>query len=129
MKPNIEFLYPSNNTFNLTVPQFIDSFDLSCQVHYALVAKMNLSVDAWDPDGHIVKVEFYSNNQLLGEISTAPYVFEWFISMDGMYNITAKAYDNLNAINESQTIMINVISTESGMDTAMTMIDNDECLV
>jgi hypothetical protein len=129
MKPNIEFLYPLTNTFNFTVPQLINSFDSSCQVHYALVAKMNLSVHAWDIDGHITKVEFYSTNQLLGAVSTAPYLFEWCISRNGIYNITAKAYDNLNAINESKTIIINVISAESGIDTAMTMIENDECLI
>jgi len=103
-KPNIDFIYPLNDKFNL-------------------------SVHAWDIDGHITKVEFYSTNQLLGAVSTAPYVFEWCISRNGIYNITAKAYDNLNAINESKTVIINVISAESGIDTAMSMIENDECLI
>jgi hypothetical protein len=129
MKPKIEFVHPKNHTFNFTVPQFINSFDLSCHVHYALIAKMNVSVHAWDIDGHIAKVEFYSSNQLLGIVSTEPYVFEWFISKNGTYDITAIAYDNLNGVSESKTIMINVLSTESGMDTAMNMIEDDECLV
>jgi hypothetical protein len=90
---------------------------------------MNLSVHAWDIDGNITKVEFYSNNQLLGGISTLPYSFQWFISKNGRYNLMAKVYDNLNGINQSKIIIINVRSEESGIDTAMNMIQNDECLV
>ena len=129
MKPKIEFVRPSNRTFNFTVPEFISSFDLSCHVHYALIAKMNVSVHAWDIDGHITKVEFYSSNQLMGVVSTEPYVFEWYISKSDTYDITAIAYDNLNAASEPKTIMINALSTESGIDTAVIMIENNECLV
>jgi hypothetical protein len=129
MKPNIEFIYPLTDLFNLSIPQFSNSYDLSCQIHYVLIVKMNLSVHAWDIDGSITKVEFYSNNQLLGEISTIPYSFEWFISNNGTYNLIAKAYDNLNGINQSKIIIINVISEESGIDTVENLIENDECLV
>ena len=81
------------------------------------MARMDLSVHAWDIDGNITKVEFYSNNQLLGEISSAPYTFAWYISNNGTYCIMAKAYDNLNAVNQSKTIVINVFSSdESGAD-------------
>ncbi len=128
-KPNIDFIYPLNDKFNLSVPQFLNSSDLSCQIQYSLTVKMNLSVHAWDIDGHIKKIEFYSNNQLLGGISTIPYSFEWFISKNGTYNLMAKVYDNLDGINQSKIIKINVISEESGIDTAMNMIENDECLV
>jgi hypothetical protein len=114
---------------NLSVPQFIDSVDLSCQVHYSFIVKMNVSVHAWDIDGNITKVEFYSNNQLLGGVLTPPYSFEWFISNNGTYDLMAKAYDNLNGINQSKIITISVTNEESGIDTAMNMIENDECLV
>jgi chitinase len=129
MKPKIEFIYPLTNPFNLSVPQFINSVDLSCPVQYVLIAKMNLSIHAWDIDGNITKVEFYLNNQLLGEVSTTPYSFEWFIFNNGTYGLMVKAYDNLNGINQSEIIIINVISEESGIDTATDMIENDECLV
>ncbi len=129
MKPKIEFIYPLTNPFNLSVPQFINSVDLSCPVQYVLIAKMNLSIHAWDIDGNITKVEFYLNNQLLGEVSTAPYSFEWFIFNNGTYGLMVKAYDNLNGINQSEIIIINVISEESGIDTAMDTIEDDECLV
>jgi len=59
-KPNVNFIYPLNDVFNLSVPQFVNSSDLSCQVQYSLIVKMNLSVHAWDIDGNITKVEFYS---------------------------------------------------------------------
>lgn len=129
MKPKIEFIYPLTNPFNLSVPQFINSVDLSCPVQYVVIAKMNLSIHAWDIDGNITKVEFYLNNQLLGEVSTAPYSFEWFIFNNGTYGLMVKAYDNLNGINQSEIIIINVISDESGIDAATDMIENDECLV
>jgi hypothetical protein len=41
----------------------------------------------------------------------------------------AKAYDNLNGINQSKIIIINVMSEELGVDTAINMIANNECLV
>jgi len=126
MKPNIEFLTTS---LNLSVPQFINSYDLSCQMHYTLVAKVNLSVNAWDIDGNITKVEFFSNDQLLGEVFIPPYSLEWYISSNGTYNLMAKAYDNLNGINQSKIIIINVMSEELGVDTAINMITNNECLV
>jgi hypothetical protein len=126
MKPNIEFLTTS---LNLSVPQFINSNDLSCQIHYTLVAKVNLSVHAWDIDGNITKVEFFSNDQLLGEVLIPPYSLEWYISSNGTYNLMAKAYDNLNGINQSKIIIINVMSEELGVDTAINMIANNECLV
>lgn len=90
---------------------------------------MNLSVHSWDIDGNITKVEFYSNNQLLGGILTPPYSFEWFISNNGTYYIMAKAYDNSNGINQTKIIIINVINEESGQDTAMNIIENDQCLI
>ena len=90
---------------------------------------MNLSVNAWDIDGNITKIEFYSNNQLLNQISTIPYSFEWFITNNGTYNLMVKAYDNLNEINQSKIIIINVINEDSELDTIMNMIENNECLV
>jgi len=41
----------------------------------------------------------------------------------------AKAYDNSNGINQTNIMIINVINEESGQDTAMNMIENDQCLM
>jgi len=68
-------------------------------------------------------------NFIQSRVSTLPYSFQWFISKNGRYNLMAKVYDNLNGINQSKIIIINVRSEESGIDTAMNMIQNDECLV
>lgn len=110
---------------NLSLPQLYNSLDLTCQLQYCSIIKINISVNAWDIDGNITKVELYSNDQLLSQLTTKPYSFEWFITNNGTYHMMVKAYDNLNGISQSKTIIINVVNGDSGVDTVM----NDECLV
>jgi photosystem II stability/assembly factor-like uncharacterized protein len=51
---------------------------------------------AYDPDSYITKVEFYSNGNKLGEITEAPYEFNWENVPDGTYTLLATATDNTN---------------------------------
>ncbi len=49
---------------------------------------------AYDPDGTIVKVEFFANGALLGTLTSPPYTFNWVPTTPGAYSLTAKATDD-----------------------------------
>ena len=67
-------------------------------------ATITLSANASDSDGTISKVEFYNGTTKLGEDLTSPYTFTWSNVPTGSYSLTAKGYDNLNAVTASSTV-------------------------
>jgi len=69
---------------------------------------INFEVEASDQDGEVVKVEYYSNNLLIGTSETTPFSFAWTDASTGMKEITAHAYDNNNGKSVSEKITINV---------------------
>jgi GH35 family endo-1,4-beta-xylanase len=61
--------------------------------------------------GNVMKVEFFSNDQKLGEATsgkTNTYTFIWKNVPKGNFRITAKATDNINAITTSAGVLITV---------------------
>jgi hypothetical protein len=76
-------LRPSNNiTFPANNSVYNEGTDL------------NLTANASDEDGTIVKVEFFANNIKLTEDLIAPYEFLWKDILPNNYVITSKATDN-----------------------------------
>ncbi|HET6225782.1 MAG TPA: Ig-like domain-containing protein, partial [Bacteroidia bacterium] len=73
---------------------------------YNAPATLTIEAIAYDPNGTVTKVEFYRGNALLGEDLTSPYAFTWKDIDQGEYTITAKAYDNLNAVTTATAIKI-----------------------
>jgi Big-like domain-containing protein/IPT/TIG domain-containing protein len=73
-------------------------------------APANITIDATatDIDGTISKVEFYQNNALLSTDTAAPFSFPWNSVAAGSYSLTAKAYDNNNAVTASSAVAITV---------------------
>lgn len=71
-------------------------------------ASINIMADASDADGTISKISFYEGNTLLGTDNSAPYSFTWNNVSVGAYSITAKAWDNKNAVSTSQVVNITV---------------------
>lgn len=69
-------------------------------------ALITIDADAYDPDGSIVKVEFYNGTNKLGEKNSDPYSFIWKDVPAGTYSFKAVATDNLNARTESETVQI-----------------------
>ncbi|MEO7801572.1 MAG: Ig-like domain-containing protein, partial [Ginsengibacter sp.] len=72
---------------------------------YASPATIRIEADATDPDGRIIKVEFYNGNILLAKELKTPYTFAWRNVPVGQYTVTAKAYDNWGA---STSISVNI---------------------
>ena len=67
-----------------------------------------IEAEANDPDGSVVRVEFFHGNLSLGEDTTAPYSAVWTNPPAGSYTLTAKVTDNLGAIITSEPVLIDV---------------------
>jgi|688.fasta_scaffold70717_1 hypothetical protein len=75
---------------------------------FSAPATVSITASASDADGTVNKVEFYNGSTLLGTDATSPYSFTWSGVATGSYTLTAKAYDNLNAVATSSAINIAV---------------------
>lgn len=65
-----------------------------------------LTAEASDIDGSISKVEFYADNNLLTTVDAAPYTWMWRPQNDGIYAVTAVAYDDNGTSTVSTAIEI-----------------------
>lgn len=72
------------------------------------LANITIEASAYSLSGNITKVEFYEGNNLIGSISNSPYNFNWNNIVDGVYSVTAKAYDNLGQISTSNVVEITI---------------------
>lgn len=72
---------------------------------------VSIAANATDNVG-VSRVEFYLNNALLGATNTPPYAYSWNTKgvANGVYNVTAKAYDNAGNIGQSQMVTVNVFN-------------------
>ncbi len=93
--PSVAITSPGNNAF-FTQP-----------------ANIPIRANASDPDGNIVRVEFFrSPNIKLGEDTLSPFTFDWNGVGSGNYQLTAVATDNLNGRGTSAVVNVSVgIST------------------
>ncbi|MDP5172660.1 MAG: Ig-like domain-containing protein, partial [Bacteroidia bacterium] len=66
---------------------------------------------ASDPDGSIVKVEFYLDNTLLKTEKSAPYEADWTNAQPGTYFLRAIAYDNDGLTTGSAKITVVISGT------------------
>jgi uncharacterized protein YjbI with pentapeptide repeats len=89
--PVVSLTSPANNT---TVPR---------------TSTVNISADAADSDGSVIRVEFYAGNTLLVHDVVPPYSFDWTTPTVGTFVITARAYDNDGASTTSQSVTVSVI--------------------
>ncbi len=87
-------------TVNLTAP--------ANNATFTAPASLTLTANAADSDGSVSKVEFYQGNTKLGEDATAPYEYAWTNVAAGSYTLTAKAYDNQNAVTTSAAVTVSV---------------------
>ena len=79
---------------------------------FAAPATIRLTASAADTDGTVSKVEFYQGTTLLGQVLTAPYVFNWTGVVGDSYSLTARATDNGNASTTSAPVAILVQSSD-----------------
>ncbi len=71
-------------------------------------AAIRLEAAADDPDGTVVKVEFFSGATRVGEALAAPFGCDWLNVAPGGYGLTARATDNAGAASTSAPVSISV---------------------
>jgi len=76
-------------------------------------ASFTLTANATDSDGTIAKVEFYNGTTLLTTDNAAPHTYNWTNVAVGTYTVTAKAYDDNNAVTTSSAITITVVANQA----------------
>jgi uncharacterized protein YjbI with pentapeptide repeats len=82
---------------------------------------VNLSADAADGDGSVIRVEFYAGATLLVYDVVAPYSFDWTTTAVGTYVITARAYDNDGAVTTSESVTVNVVPSADNVPPTVTI--------
>jgi subtilisin family serine protease/chitodextrinase len=75
---------------------------------YNAPATMTISANASDTDGTVSKVQFYSNNQLIGTATASPYSIAWNNVAAGSYTLQAIVTDNGGIAVGSQVISIKI---------------------
>ena len=75
---------------------------------YTAPAKLSLRATASDPDGSVIRVEFFNGATKLSEDTTAPYTGQWNVGAAGTYTVTARATDNSGAPTNSSPVTITV---------------------
>jgi uncharacterized repeat protein (TIGR02059 family) len=80
---------------------------------YGAPAAVIITADAYDSDGNISKIEFFSGDEKIGERYSTPYSLIWSNVGEGSYTLKAIATDDLNATSASSDVTINVVSTSA----------------
>ena len=96
-------------TTTVVVPNQIPNVVLTSPLTNTIVnapANIVLTADATDSDGSISRVEFYNGSVLLGSDNSTPYSYVWSNLGTGLYNFTAKAFDDQGAVSKLSTVSI-----------------------
>jgi hypothetical protein len=72
-------------------------------------ASITMTATASDTDGTVTNVSFYNGSTLLGSDTNSPYAYTWTNVASGSYNLTARAWDNSNAVSTSAVAAITVL--------------------
>jgi hypothetical protein len=71
-------------------------------------ADVVINAGAFDLDGTVGKVEFFSGTALLATVTSSPYTFTWDQVAIGAYDLTARATDNSGGVTVSSVVTISV---------------------
>ncbi len=78
---------------------------------FAEPASVLISTYVSDTDGYIRKVVIYNNDELLVELTSEPWSFDWTYPPFGNHTLRARAYDNFFGISTSAEIFVTVKSS------------------
>jgi hypothetical protein len=84
-------------------------------------ATVNISANAADSDGSVIRVEFYAGNTLLVHDVVPPYSFDWTTTAAGIFVLTAKAYDTDEGVTTSQSVTVNVLPSPNNAPPTVTI--------
>jgi hypothetical protein len=101
-------------TFSVTAvqipnqPPIVALTSPSAGSEYYIGDTVSLVASASDPDGSVVRVEFFANNVKVGERTSSPWSVSWSPQSAGSYSLTAKAHDNEGAQATSSAVQVSV---------------------
>ncbi len=72
--------------------------------HFVATKKIDVTIDSYDPDTLISKVEYLIGDTRIGESNQAPYSISFDSPASGSYTITSNAYDELDEIVYSSSV-------------------------
>jgi hypothetical protein len=72
-------------------------------------ASFPISVDTYDPDGHVTQVTLYQGNFPLATLTNAPYGFQWSNMPAVSYTLTARILDDAGLVGFSPPVNITVL--------------------
>jgi len=104
----------SNQNAPANIPPQVSISSPTKSTAFVAPATVTIEANAADPDGTIVRVEFFNGNIKLGEKTTSPYDFTWKDVPEGSYSITAIATDNWNArtVSGAVTVVVEKSTTD-----------------
>lgn len=86
---------------------------------FSAPASLNLAADAFDADGAVSKVQFFTNGILAGESLSAAHTLNLPDIAPGFYRVTAKSFDDGGASSESSPVDIFVHSSGGTLNGAI----------
>ncbi|MBI2947236.1 MAG: hypothetical protein HYY23_06290, partial [Verrucomicrobia bacterium] len=99
--PTVRIIHPANGAA-LTAP-----------------AEVSVTVDAFDRDGSVSKVEFFVGSTLLGSATSSPYTIPWSNEAAGAYSLTARATDDKGAVAVSEPANVLISRRAAGAEVAI----------
>ena len=108
----------NNLTAPVNSPPLIDISSPTKSTAFIAPATVTIEASASDPDGKVIRVEFYNGTTKLGERTSEPWSFTWKEINEGSYSITAAATDNLGARTVSSAVRIVVEKAVSAVNLA-----------
>jgi uncharacterized repeat protein (TIGR02059 family) len=83
---------------------------------YTEPANITIYAEASDPNGSIIRVEFFNGSTKIGETTSYPYSYAWKDVPAGIYSITAVAVDNGNASTVSEAVILSVLKSSGSVN-------------
>jgi uncharacterized repeat protein (TIGR02059 family) len=96
----------NNRTAPVNSPPSINISSPTKSTSFVAPATISIDASASDPDGTVVKVEFFNGTVKLGERTSAPWSFTWKDVREGTYSITATATDNTSSKTVSSPVSV-----------------------
>jgi hypothetical protein len=100
---------PVKVTVLVNNPPYVSILSPSSGNKFSTVESIPITVSATD-EVQVVKVEFYANNNLLGQDDVEPFQFNWTPSSSGIWSITAVATDISGQKSTSATVNVTIVS-------------------
>lgn len=113
---------------------------LPSQTHFAVGQPVVCAVDVNDPDGQVVRVEYYAENYRIGAVDSPPFSMLWTNAWTARYALTARAIDNDGVSRTSTPYSVQIVpkepsinlsclkwsSTHNGVQLSVTGLENSE---